>query len=113
MTQARIPDDRSGEALRRYIEAAARIRSAVGRAPGLAYDPAAISIGLDLTRSDIRGLSELLVSKGIATIEEILESLAVSATREADQAEARARKADRDDGAETTLTTKPTGDPTE
>lgn len=72
----------------RYLLAGHRIQTAIAVLMGYdsytAADPKHMRVGIDLTKSDMAGLAQLLINKGVFTEAEYLEAVTVSAETEAD-----------------------------
>lgn len=68
----------------RYLKAAHRVQTAVAFHPERPRDPYKdLRTGIDLSKSDMAGLVNLLIKKGIFTMEEYLEAVADSVEEEA------------------------------
>lgn len=69
----------------RYLKAAHRVQTAISFMPERPNDPYKdLRTGLDLSKSDMGGLADLLIEKGIFTKEEYLEAISKSAETEAE-----------------------------
>lgn len=68
----------------RYLAAAHKVQSAIAAIPDHANQtPKHLRVGVDMGKSDARGLAQLLIAKGVFTLDEYLEAVVVAAEQEA------------------------------
>jgi hypothetical protein len=69
----------------RYERAAHRVQTAIAAQPKAAImQPKHMRVGIDMSKSDMAGLANLLISKGVITSEEYYTAIADQAEIEAD-----------------------------
>lgn len=84
----KIDHGRIEKADQRYYAAAHRIQTAVAFNPDLTpCQPKHMRVGIDMSKSDQAGLAQLLIDKGVFTLEEYHEAVATSAEQEAESRE--------------------------
>lgn len=72
----------------RYERAAHRVQTTIAFQPHRPLDPYKdLRTGIDLSKADMSGLAQLLISKGVITLDEYIEAIATSAEKEAEMKE--------------------------
>lgn len=69
----------------KYIKAAHKVQTAIAATPwSKSLQPKHLRTGIDMAKADMKGLAELLISKGVFTLEEYTAALEKSAEEEAE-----------------------------
>lgn len=72
------------KAVQRYNVAAHRVQTAIAFNPDVSpMTPKHLRVGVDMSKSDMKGLATLLIEKGLFTLEEYVEAMAKAAEEEA------------------------------
>jgi hypothetical protein len=72
----------------RYVKAAHRLQTAIAFNPDKSdKEPKHLRVGIDLSKSDLAGLAQLLIDKGVFSEDEYLTAIADQAEIEADMHE--------------------------